>query len=187
MTPLPPTPTPPLTPSQTVGPFFGYALPFSGGGDIAPPGHPDALTLHGYVCDGDGQPVPDAVLEVWQPGPDGSRSGAPGSLRRDGVRFTGFGRVATDADGHYAVRTLPPGGVPYLCLLLFARGLLHHLHTRAYLADRVPAPGDELLAALPPGRRATLLASPEGRGVHRFDIRLQQHGPHEETVFLAFG
>ncbi|MER7177185.1 protocatechuate 3,4-dioxygenase subunit alpha [Streptomyces mesophilus] len=178
------------TPSQTVGPFYGYALPFTGGPEVAPVGHPDLITVHGHVYDGAGQPVPDALLETWQPAPDGSRTGAPGSLRhdpvtgqvigRDGVGFTGFGRMATDADGHYAVRTLPPGGVPYLSVLVFARGLLHHLYTRAYLR---PEPDDALLASLPADRRGTLLAAEERPGTYRFDIRLQGEG---ETVFLEF-
>jgi protocatechuate 3,4-dioxygenase, alpha subunit len=184
-------PSPGPTPSQTVGPFYGYALPFTGGGEIAPVGHPDTLTLHGYVHDGAGMPVPDAIVETWQPAPDGSRTGRPGSLRRDpatgqvvgrnGVDFTGFGRVPTDADGHWAVRTLPPGGVPYIAVAVFARGLLHHLHTRAYLEDS----GDTLLTSLDADRRATLLAAPESGAVrtYRFDIRLQGEG---ETVFLEF-
>ncbi|GAA2418160.1 protocatechuate 3,4-dioxygenase subunit alpha [Streptomyces glaucosporus] len=186
----------PPTPSQTVGPFYGYALPFPGGENVAPAGHPDTLTVHGRVYDGAGDPVPDALLEFWQPAPDGSRAGAPGSLRRDpvtggflgrnGVDFTGFGRVPTDADGHYALRTLPPGGVPYLSVIVFARGLMHHLHTRVYLPDAPGTDGDPLLAALEPGRRATLLAVPERDRVFRFDVRLQGDGAHEETVFLAF-
>ncbi|MEV6792966.1 protocatechuate 3,4-dioxygenase subunit alpha [Streptomyces sp. NPDC051320] len=185
--------TPGPTPSQTVGPFYGYALPFTGGGQIAPTGHPDTLTLHGRVFDGEGRPVPDALLEFWQCAPDGSRAGAPGSLRRDpvnaavlgrhGVDFTAFGRVATDADGHWAVRTLPPhGSAPYLSICVFARGLLHHLYTRAYLPDHEP---DALLTSLPVERRATLLAHEERTGVYGFDIRLQG-GTTEETVFLDF-
>ncbi|MFC5722338.1 protocatechuate 3,4-dioxygenase subunit alpha [Streptomyces gamaensis] len=182
------------TPSQTVGPYFGQALPTPDGHAIAPAGHPDALTVHGYVHDGAGEPVPDALLEFWQPAPDGSRTGAPGSLRRDpatgghagrdGVTFTGFGRAATDADGHYTLRTLPPGGVPYLSVCVFARGLLHHLYTRAYMTWGQENEGDDpLLAALPPERRETLRTRPEGPGVHRFDIHLQGA---KETVFLAF-
>jgi protocatechuate 3,4-dioxygenase alpha subunit len=183
------------TPSQTVGPFYGYALPFAKGGDMAPPGHPDTITVHGHVYDGAGNPIPDALVEFWQPASDGSRAGAPGSLRRnpvtgevigrDGVDFTGFGRVASDADGHYAIRTLPPGGVPYLSVIVFARGLLHHLHTRAYLPELTDTTVDPLLAALEPERRATLIAITERERVHRFDIRLQCDGVHEETVFLA--
>ncbi|MFI6349028.1 protocatechuate 3,4-dioxygenase subunit alpha [Streptomyces sp. NPDC050560] len=177
------------TPSHTVGPFYGYALPFPDGGRIAPPGHPDTVVLHGTVLDGAGDPVPDALLEFWQAAPDGSLDGKPGSLRRDpvdggylgrnGTDFTGFGRVGTDADGHYALFTLEPGGAPYISVCVFARGLLHHLYTRAYLGDS----GDALLASLPAERRATLVAVPEENRTYRFDIRLQGEG---ETVFLEF-
>jgi protocatechuate 3,4-dioxygenase, alpha subunit len=182
-----------VTPSQTVGPFYGYALPFPGGGDIAPAGHPDAITVHGVVYDGAGDPIPDALLEFWQPAPDGSRTGVPGTMRRnhvtggfagrDGVTLTGFGRVSVDADGRWAVRTLPPGGVPYLSVCVFARGLLHHLYTRIYLPDAAGLADDALLASLDADRRATLHAVSEQRSVYRFDLRLQ--GP-DETVFLDF-
>ncbi|MEU6223496.1 protocatechuate 3,4-dioxygenase subunit alpha [Streptomyces sp. NPDC047042] len=179
------------TPSHTVGPFYGYALPFPEGEQVAPKGHPETITLHGYVLDGEGDPIPDALLEFWQAAPDGSLAGAPGSLRRDpvtggflgrnGTDFTGFGRVATDADGHYALYTLPPGntGLPYISVCVFARGLLTHLYTRAYLADGA----DPLLDSLPAERRATLVAAEGERRTYRFDIRLQGEG---ETVFLEF-
>ncbi|MEV5970530.1 protocatechuate 3,4-dioxygenase subunit alpha [Streptomyces sp. NPDC051921] len=185
-------PTPPLpTPSHTVGPFYGYALPFPDGGRIVSDGHPERVTLHGHVLDGAGEPVPDALLEFWQAAPDGSLAGAPGSLRRDpvtggylgrdGTGFTGFGRVATDADGHYTLHTLPPGnpGQPHISVCVFARGLLHHLYTRAYLTDGP----DPLLDRLPAGRRATLIAAEEPHRSYRFDVRLQGEG---ETVFLEF-
>jgi protocatechuate 3,4-dioxygenase alpha subunit len=180
------------TPPQTIGPYFGHALPHPAGGRIAPIGHPDTVTVHGRVLDGSGAPVDDALLEFWQPAPDGSRTGAPGSLRRDpvngtavdrdGEAFTGFGRVATGADGGYAVRTLRPGGVPYLSVCVFARGLLNHLFTRAYLSEAV----DPLLSSLDARRRATLIAVPERTGVYRFDVRLRGDREHEETVFLTF-
>nr|WP_241265965.1 protocatechuate 3,4-dioxygenase subunit alpha [Streptomyces boncukensis] len=168
-------------------------MPFARGGEIAPAGDPRTLTLHGVVRDGDGAPVPDALLEFWQAAPDGSRTGAAGSLRRDpatgavagrdGVAFTGFGRVPSDADGHYALRTLPPpADAPYVSVAVFARGLLHHLYTRAYL------PGyryDALLAGLPEERRATLIARQEAERRYRFDVRIQGDGA-QETVFLEF-
>ncbi|MGW8376251.1 protocatechuate 3,4-dioxygenase subunit alpha [Streptomyces sp. ODS28] len=194
------------TPSHTVGPFYGYALPFPEGGDLVPAGRTDAVTVHGYVYDGEGNPVPDALLEVWQADPDGGLSGAPGSLRRDpvtgghlgrnGVDFTGFGRIGTDADGHWAVRTLVPGArpghAPYLGVCVFARGLLHHLFTRVYfpLPEHAAAQAsDPLLASLPAGRRETLVAVDDGRGgcaSYRFDIRLQDADGAGETVFLEF-
>lgn len=186
------------TPSHTVGPFYGYALPFPGGGDLAPAGHPDAVTVHGHVYDGDGAPLPDALIELWQATPEGDLSGAPGSMRRDpvtgghlgrnGVDFTGFGRLPTDADGHWAARTLVPGArgghAPFISVCVFARGLLHHLFTRLYFPDRAEANAtDPLLASLDAARRATLMATAEPHGSYRFDIRLQGE---KETVFLDF-
>ncbi|MGW7542822.1 protocatechuate 3,4-dioxygenase subunit alpha [Streptomyces sp. NPDC054770] len=185
------------TPSHTVGPFYGYALPFRGGEDIAPLGHPDTITVHGYVYDGAGTPLPDALVEVWGADPDGNVSTTDGSIRRDpatgdylgrnGVEFTGWGRIQTDTDGHWYTRTLRPGArggnAPYLSLCVFARGLLVHLFTRVYL------PGDDAALAADPlltrvgERRDTLIAADEGRGTYRFDIRLQGEG---ETVFLEF-
>ena len=185
------------TPSHTVGPFYGYALPFPGGGDLAPVGHPDTITVHGRVHDGAGAPVPDALIELWQAAPDGSLSGAPGSMRRDpvtggfagrnGVDFTGFGRIATDADGHWTARTLRPGSpaAPYISVCVHARGLLHHLYTRLYFPENAQLnAADPLLAALDPARRETLVATAEPQpGTYRFDMRLQGEG---ETVFLEF-
>ncbi|WP_316743530.1 protocatechuate 3,4-dioxygenase subunit alpha [Streptomyces sp. MK7] len=185
------------TPSHTVGPFYGYALPFRGGEEIAPLGHPDTITVHGYVYDGEGRPLPDALLEVWGPGPDGRLPAVDGSMRRDpasggflgrnGVEFTGFGRIQTDADGHWYVRTLRPGArgqnAPYLSVCVFARGLLVHLFTRIYLPGDATAAADPLLSRLDERRRGTLIAGDEGNGTYRFDIRLQGEG---ETVFLEF-
>ncbi|MGW2711826.1 protocatechuate 3,4-dioxygenase subunit alpha [Streptomyces sp. NPDC001356] len=187
----------PPTPSHTVGPFYGYALPFHGGEEIAPLGHPDTITVHGYVLDGEGAPLPDALIELWGPRPDGTVPHVDGSRRRDpatgghlgrnGVEFTGWGRVQTDADGHWYARTLRPGArgrnAPYLSVCVFARGLLAHLFTRIYL------PGDEAALAADPlltrvgDRRDTLIAAEEADGAYRFDIRLQGEG---ETVFLEF-
>ena len=159
------------TPGQTVGPFFGYALPYDGDSELVPPTRPDAVRLHGRVLDGAGAPVPDALVELWQTAPDGSVPRAAGSLHRDGYTFTGWGRSATDRDGHYQFTTLRPGGAtPYFALTVFARGLLDRLFTRAYL------PG-----AAPPALRS-LDAEADDRGFV-FDIRLQGE---DETVFLTY-
>ncbi|MEW2397315.1 protocatechuate 3,4-dioxygenase subunit alpha [Streptomyces sp. NPDC046862] len=186
------------TPSHTVGPFYGYALPFRGGEDIAPLGHPDTITVHGYVLDGEGKPLPDAFVELWGADPDGNVSTTDGSMRRDpasgdhlgrnGVEFTGWGRVQTDANGHWYARTLRPGArgrsAPYISACVFARGLLVHLFTRIYLpGDEAAHTTDPLLTRLDEKRRGTLIAGDEGHGAYRFDIRLQGEG---ETVFLEF-
>jgi protocatechuate 3,4-dioxygenase alpha subunit len=174
------------TPGQTVGPFFGYALPFERGSELVPPGSPGAIRLHGVVTDGDGRPVPDALLEIWQADADGNVPGASGALRRDGWTFTGWGRAASDDEGHYHFSTvLPgatnPGAAPFIMMTIFARGLLNRLFTRVYLPGAATA-DDLLLASLPDDRRATLIAVPEDRGL-RFDVSLQ--GPRE-TVFLSY-
>ncbi|MDQ1014799.1 protocatechuate 3,4-dioxygenase subunit alpha [Streptomyces afghaniensis] len=186
------------TPSHTVGPFYGHALPFRGGEDIAPLGHPDTVTLHGYVTDGAGDPLPDALIELWGADPDGNVPTADGSMRRDpasggflgrnGVEFTGWGRIQTDANGHWYARTLRPGArgrsAPYISVCVFARGLLVHLYTRIYLPDdEAVLAADPLLSGLADGRRDTLIAVAEAAGTYRFDIRLQGEG---ETVFLEF-
>jgi protocatechuate 3,4-dioxygenase, alpha subunit len=177
------------TPGQTVGPFFGMALPYPGGSDLVEAAHPQAVRLHGAVYDGAGVPVPDALVELWQPDSAGRISRQAGSLRRDGTGFTGWGRAATDAAGHYTFTTLAPGSTsarpPFFAVVVFARGLLNRLFTRAYLPD-ADLDADPLLSTLDGDRRATLLCvseSDSGRTGYRFDIHLQ--GPNE-TVFLAY-
>lgn len=174
------------TPGQTIGPFFGYALPFDRGSELVPPRSPGAIRLHGVVTDGAGSPVPDALLEIWQADADGNVANASGALRRDGWTFTGWGRAGTDDEGHYGFSTVLPGAMegqaaPFIVLTVFARGLLNRLFTRIY-----PPGGnlsaDPLLASLPAERRRTLIAAGEDDGL-RFDVSLQ--GPNE-TVFLHY-
>ena len=176
------------TPGQTIGPFYGFALPYDGGEALVDRSHPGAIRLHGTVYDGEGTPIPDSMLEIWQADEHGNVPDAPGSLVRDGYTFTGWGRVAVDNVGHYDFTTVNPGSIdgkaPFIALVVFARGLLNKLHTRIYLPedeDRLAA--DPLLASLPEDRRGTLIATREPNGDLRFDIRMQGEG---ETVFLQF-
>jgi protocatechuate 3,4-dioxygenase alpha subunit len=123
------------------------------------------LSLAGHVLDGDGAPVTDACVEIWQATP-----AVPG--------FAGWGRCATDTRGAYRFVTLAPdAAAPCLAVAIFARGLLQPLWTRVYFAEVA----DPLLGSLSPARRATLLAGGGGAD-WRWDIRLQGAG---ETVFLA--
>ena len=131
--------------------------------------------------------MPDALLELWQAGPDGVAVRKPGSLRRDGWTFTGWGRASTDDAGGYSFTTVRPGAptgcAPFFALTIFARGLLDRLLTRVYLPDDDELlRADPVLSALPPERRDTLVARHEG-GALRFDVRLAGEG---ETVFLAY-
>jgi protocatechuate 3,4-dioxygenase, alpha subunit len=175
------------SPGQTVGPFFHLGLPIADGHELVPSASPDAIRLHGRVLDGEGNPVPDAVIEIWQTDPDGNVAGEPGSMRRDGWTFTGWGRAATDPDGHYSFSTVEPGPTeagrpPFFAVTIFARGLLDRLFTRAYLPNPELFGADPVLSALPPERQETLVTVREARGL-RFDIRLQGEG---ETVFLSY-
>ena len=166
------------TPAQTVGPYLGIGLPWPDGPWAAPEDAPGAIRITGRVLDGDGAPVPDALVETWQAAP------APG----DG--FRGFARCPTDDDGAWFVVTLAPEPVPgpdgraqapHLAVCLVARGLLHRLVTRIYFPEHADAnAADPVLAGVPAARRATLLAERTDDG-HRFDIRIQGPG---ETVFF---
>lgn len=181
---------PVATPGQTIGPFYGYALPYERGEQLVGPHHPRPVRLHGTVYDGAGAPIPDALIEIWQADEDGTVPRAAGSLQRDGWTFTGFGRVPVDNVGGYSFTTVNPGpteegAAPFIAVTVFARGLLNRLFTRVYLPEDTAAlDADRLLGSVPADRRSTLIAQREPDGGLRFDIRLQGEG---ETVFLAFG
>lgn len=177
------------TPGQTIGPFYGYALPFDKGEELVNQAHPNSVRLHGVVSDGNGDPIPDSMLEIWQADENGNIISRDGSLVRDGYTFTGWGRVAVDNVGHYTFTTLNPGATeegkaPFIMLTVFARGLLNRLFTRIYLPEDTAAlANDPLLASLPEERRKSLIATREEDGSLRFDIRLQGE---DETVFLSY-
>ena len=152
-----------------------------------PAWRPDAIRIHGRVLDGEGEPVPDALVEIWQPDGSGAVSRSAGALRRDQVTFCGFGRCATDSAGGYWFSTVRPGRVgaaaPYAAMLVFARGLLKPVATRVYFpGDAAAHDIDPVLSLVDPGRRATLVAVAESDRIYRFDVRLQGKG---ETVFFA--
>ena len=147
------------TPGQTVGPFFSFALAREGYAELVAPEHPHAVTLHGRVLDGAGEPVPDALLELTRGG-DGR----------------GWGRAATDDEGRFSFTTLRPVGA-FFAITVFARGVLDRLFTRAYLPDAVD---EAFLQTIEEKRRSTLVATADERG-YVFDIRLQGDG---ETVFF---
>lgn len=182
------------TASQTVGPFFSFALLDLFRPELVAPETPGALRIEGVVLDGEGAPVDDAMVEIWQANAAG-RYAHPADLRHDlplEHGFTGFGRCGTDAEGRFWFVTIKPGAVPapdgrpqapHLDVSVFARGLLKRLVTRMYFPDEEAAnAADSVLSALAGAcERATLVAVPSGV-VLRFDIRLQGDG---ETVFFA--
>jgi protocatechuate 3,4-dioxygenase alpha subunit len=187
----------PQTPSQTVGPFFHYALTEEPIDRLDPHGQAgEAIVIVGTVRDGAGEAVGDAMVEVWQADGAGHyRHPADGRSPDVPGEFIGFGRVATSKDsGGYRVTTVMPGTVPgrdgtvqapHLNVQVFARGLLNHLHTRIYFDGAAANDNDPVLATVPAERRHTLLARPDGEedGMprYRFDVVMQGE---DETVFF---
>lgn len=178
----------PVTPGQTIGPFFAFGLEYPEMNRIAFPHSPGAIVLHGSILDGAGAPIPDACIEIWGADSDGTVSRERGSHRRDDRGFTGFGRAFTDDEGRYSFWTRDPGpvgaGAPFFAAVIFARGLPDKLHTRIYPpegGERINR--DPLLSGLGRQERATLIARRLNDGSLRHDIRLQGE---KETVFRAF-
>jgi protocatechuate 3,4-dioxygenase alpha subunit len=179
------------TPSATVGPYLAIGLTWADGPDAVAPDIPDAIWLRGTIFDGNGDPVPDAMVETWQADPDG-RFDHPDDPRGAASYpgFRGFGRSHTDS-GEYAVRTLKPGRLPdgdgglqapHVDVSVFARGVLDRVVTRIYFADEAEANAeDPVLRALPEEGRRTLIATRTDDG-YRLDIHLQGD---RETVFFA--
>jgi protocatechuate 3,4-dioxygenase alpha subunit len=192
---------PKQTPPQTVGPFFAYGLtpeqygyPFrSLAGpvlvDSDTPG--ERIRITGRVLDGEGNPVPDAMIEIWQADGEG-RYAHPVDTRGSNVRFKGFGRcgTGTEPENRFVFETIKPGRVgdgqaPHVNVIVFMRGMLCHVYTRIYFDDEAEANArDPVLASVDEPRRRTLIAvrntTPAGT-VYRFDLHMQ--GP-DETVFF---
>ena len=182
----------PLTPPQTVGPFFGILVPQRGTLTLMEDQTPgQRVVVEGSVRDGAGRPVPDALVEIWQANanglcnhPDDPRSAGPDTT------FDGFGRIHADADGGFTIDTIKPGPVPgpdgepqapHLVVGLFARGLLTRLVTRIYFDDEPSNAQDMILRQVPADRRSTLIAARRAEGSYRCEIALQGA---RETVFF---
>ncbi|GGH49233.1 protocatechuate 3,4-dioxygenase subunit alpha [Microbacterium album] len=176
------------TPGQTIGPFFKFGLEYPHMHEVAFPHSPGAIVLTGVVYDGDGQPIPDSVVEIFGADTDGSIPDARGTLHRDGHTFTGFGRSMTTDEGRYEFWTRNPGPVggkaPFFAAVVYARGLPDKLHTRIYLPEHEELrETDPFLAQLTEEERATVIATRTPEGYLRHDIHLQGE---KETAFVAF-
>ncbi len=190
-----------ITPSQTVGPFFASALTPGKNYDWAqmigndlttPDATGERIRIEGRVLDGDGAPINDSMIEIWQADAAG-RYAHPADTRRPNAKFTGFGRTDTDAKGAYGFTTIKPGSVPgpdgkmqapHILVAVFARGMPRQSYTRIYFSDEAGNGADPILALVPADRRSTLIAKREerdGQPVFVFDIRLQGQ---DETVFF---
>ncbi len=183
------------TPSQTIGPFFHPELVHSGESvliDDHTSGQP--IRIQGMVIDGEGKPVLDAFLEIWQADSQGffNHPADPNCQQAD-KHFRGFGRSGTVNGGRYEFLTVKPGSfpgrdgqaqAPYINVRIFARGMLIHAYTRLYFSDEALNESDSVLNAIEPARRPTLIAMKQdvaGLPTYRFDIHMQGEN---ETVFF---
>jgi protocatechuate 3,4-dioxygenase, alpha subunit len=184
----------PATTSQTVGPFFSIGLDRLRANNLAGPGvSGKRLTIEGQVLDGDGQPVPDAVIEIWQANTHGKYA-HPEDTQEKPLEpgFSGYGRVPTDDNGQFRFTTIKPGSVPgpggkpqapHLVVSVFMRGLLKRLVTRIYFPGEPTNDSDFILSLVEPARRPTLIARKvQGQDdLLRWNVVLQGS---EETVFF---
>jgi protocatechuate 3,4-dioxygenase, alpha subunit len=194
-----PAATPNVSPSQTVGPFFSDCLLRE---DmrchnvlVTPETKGTPIRITGRVYDGDRQPVPDAMLEIWQANAAGHYNHPADHEDSPDPSFRGWGRSGTLADGSFSFETVKPGRVPFdentsqaphICVAVFARGLLNHLFTRIYFEDEPSNADDPILNFVPEERRATLVArradgQPGEPVTYVFDVVLQGQG---ETAFF---
>jgi protocatechuate 3,4-dioxygenase, alpha subunit len=184
------------TASQTIGPYLHIGLTWLVTDNIAAPGvEGDKMTIEGRIVDGDGNPVNDAIVEIWQANAHG-RYAHPVDTQDKPLEtaFRGFGRVMTDNAGTFRFITIKPGRVPaaggalqapHLNVTFFMRGMLKHLITRMYFPNEPANNDDPVLAGVPKERRATLIAAPiEGkRGALEWNVVLQGEN---ETVFFEY-
>ena len=183
------------TPSQTVGPFFHFCLPYEGGEVLVnDKTQGERILIEGRVIDGDGEPLNDALIEIWQANAAG-RYDHPDDKQNKPLdpAFQGFGRCPSDEKGRYHFRTIRPGSVPgpgntlqapHINVIVMARGMLRHLVTRIYFEDEKLNVDDPILARISePERRKTLIARRRNgkETTYIFDIILQGRG---ETVFF---
>jgi protocatechuate 3,4-dioxygenase, alpha subunit len=182
------------TPSQTVGPFYSLGTTWLHGTDLA--AHATAgerITISGILTDGDGKPVPDGFLEIWQANAQGKYA-HPDDPQDKPIDpgFSGFGRVPTDKDGSFRFTTIKPGAVPglgnslqapHILVAVFMRGMLRHAYTRIYFSDEAANAADPVLGLIDDGaRRRTLVAERvAGKSEYRWDISMQGA---RETVFF---
>jgi len=193
-----------VSPSQTIGPFFHYALagrsygfPELVANDLTAGvngADEHKIRIVGRLLDGDGAPIKDGLIELWQANPAGRYTHPEDQQDKPLTEgFRGFGRCATAEDGSFSFTTLKPGRVPglgntlqapHICVAVFARGVLKRIVTRIYFEDETAANAeDPVLESIDLARRSTLIA-PRKDGdipVYDFDINIQGD---RETVFF---
>lgn len=190
---------PPPTSQHTIGPFFPAGFVRPGDNDLTQvTARGERILLRGRVTREGGVPCRNAILEAWQADAGGRfRHPADPEAAAADPDFRGWGRAATDAAGHYTFRTVLPGGftepagrrAPHVALLVMASGLMRQLSTIVFFPDFTAAnAADPVLALVPPGRPASLVAvedgQAEGMRAFRFDLCLRGSATEETPFFV---
>jgi protocatechuate 3,4-dioxygenase, alpha subunit len=183
--------------SQTIGPFFSIGLTRLKQDNLVGEGvSGERVTIAGRMLDGDGQPVPDGLVEIWQANAHGKYAHPEDDQKKSiETGFRGYGRVMTDDQGKFQFTTIKPGSVPapdgktqapHIAVSVFARGLERRLVTRIYFPDEPANSSDFALSLVEPQRRETLIArkAADKSGLLEWNIILQGPG---ETVFFDCG
>jgi len=185
------------TTSQTVGPFFSIGMCQSIKQNLADANvSGERVNIEGRVLDGDRQPVPDAILEIWQANSHGKYAHPEDDQDKPlEANFTGYGRIPTNIEGKFHFTTIKPGQAPdpdgklqapHIVVSVFARGLLRRLVTRIYFPDEAANDSDFALKLVEPSRRGTLIAKKVARGVGALEWNVILQGS-DETVFFDCG
>ncbi len=185
------------TSSQTVGPYFRIGLRWLNHDNLVGEGvSGERVTIQGRVFDGDGVPVRDAILEIWQANAHGKYDhpeDTQDKLLEPG--FKGYGRVPVNDEGMFRFATIKPGPVPgpegrdqapHLVVSVFMRGVLRRMVTRIYFPDDPRNPSDFILNLVEPARRFTLIAKKTASGPGALEWNVVLQGP-DETAFFDLG
>jgi protocatechuate 3,4-dioxygenase alpha subunit len=185
-----------MIPSQTVGPYLHIGFDWLNTDNLAPEGVAgERVVIEGRLFDGNGQPISDGVIEVWQANSHGKY--ASPEDKRDlplEAAFRGFGRIPTDANGVFRFTTIKPGRVPaaggklqapHIVVSVLGRGIIKRLATRIYFPDEASNAEDPVLSQVPADRRSTLIARHKGPGALEWNVVIQGEASGQgETVFF---
>jgi protocatechuate 3,4-dioxygenase alpha subunit len=175
-----------------VGPFFhaGLATEPLLGQMAGPNTRGERVRLQIRIFDGAGEPLPDALVELWQADAAGRYVEQPDHADADpGCAFRGWGRLPTNTAGECVFETIRPGATTagdgreqaaHINVCLFFRGIMRHIFTRIYFSDDPALADDPVMALVPESRRHTLVAK-RLENTWTLDIRLQGVN---ETVFF---
>jgi protocatechuate 3,4-dioxygenase, beta subunit len=192
--------------TELTGPVLGADRVLPGDADLTRHDGGEAvgqrIVVHGRLLDGNGRPVPDALVEVWQANAGGRYRHVVDQWAAPlDPHFAGAGRVVTDSAGHYSFTTIRPGAYPWknhpnawrpahIHFSVFGQAFTQRLVTQMYFPDDPLFFQDPIFSSVPdPHARARLVSQYDHQATtdhwalgFRFDIVLRgrEQTPFEE-------